>query len=246
MNTELNNKEVLNAIFNKLKGYYGDISRRLAFYGPSWWPADEVVEIMVGAILTQNTNWRNVEKALANFNNNLTPHFILEASHEELIAIIRPSGFYNQKADRLKALMQWFSTYNFDVALLAEKQKDEIRNELLAIKGIGNETADSILVYALGKTSFVIDAYTRRIFSRVGIVVPKEYDEFQELLEKTLPMEIAIYDHYHGLIVEHAKRFCTKKPMCEGCPLNNQKATDISLKNNTFVENYYPCGNFSQ
>lgn len=221
MDTELRNREIITAVYRKLKDHYGNISRRSAFYGPSWWPADEVVEIMVGTILTQNTNWRNVEKALANFNNNLSSHFILKTSHEELTTIIRPSGFYNQKADRLKALMQWFSTYNFNVDLLVEKQKDELRNELLAINGIGKETADSILVYALGKTSFVIDAYTRRIFSRVGIVVPREYDEFQELFEKTLPKEIVIYDYYHGLIVEHAKRFCTKKTMCEGCPLNN-------------------------
>lgn len=212
-------KTTIPEVYNILSGKYTDIFRREVGYGLSWWPAKDVTEMMVGAILTQNTNWKNVEKALINFNDNLTPQFILSRTHDELVEIIRPSGFYNQKAERLKLLMEWFSTYHFDPSMVIKKDTKSLREELLAIKGVGRETADSILVYGFGKPSFVIDAYTKRIFSRLGFEVPKDYDAFRAMFEESVENNILTYDHYHGYIVEHAKEFCRKKPFCAACPL---------------------------
>ncbi len=213
------NDNIIVEVYNILSGHYPGIFRSNTSYGRSWWPADDTAEMMTGAILTQNTNWGNVEKALQNFKGKLSPLFILSCTHEELAAIIRPSGFFNQKTERLKLLMQWFESYGFDSSIIEQKSTATLRNELLAIKGIGRETADSILVYGFGKTSFVIDAYTRRIFSRLGLDVPKDYDEFRNIFEASLEESILIYDHYHGFLVEHAKRFCKKKPECTECPL---------------------------
>lgn len=209
---KLINLEIINSVFEKLKTYYGDLN---------WWPAQTDFEMMTGAILTQNTTWKNVEKALANFKGKLSPQFIKNTSEEKLAEIIKPSGYYNQKAKRLKYLCNWFEKYDFDIEKARKKDDESLRTELLEINGVGRETADSILVYALEKTSFVIDAYTRRIFHRIGIDIPETYDELRILIENCIPKDFKIYNEYHGLIVEQAKQFCTKKPQCDNCPIYN-------------------------
>lgn len=221
MKQNLLDLENINLIFFRLSQHYGDIHRNGWGGKKSWWPANSAFEMMAGAILTQNTNWKNVEKALANVGGNLNPGFILETSDEELAELIRPSGYHNQKAKKLKALCRWFEKYDFEINKAMANDKSILRKELLNINGVGGETADGILVYALNKTSFVIDAYTRRIFSRIGFDVPKDYDVFREMFENAVPAYVETYDYYHGLIVEHAKAFCTKKPQCKSCPLNN-------------------------
>lgn len=192
----------------------------LSSYGKrNWWPAKTAFEMMVGAILTQNTAWSNVEKAIANFGERLAPQFIDSVSHEELVEIIKPSGYYNQKAVYLKALTAWFKKYDYDIGNVLKIEGQTLRQELLSVKGIGRETADSILTYALEKLYFVVDAYTKRILWRLGYELPSTYDEIRLMIEKSIPKEVYLYNEFHALIVEHAKRFCQKKPLCEDCPL---------------------------
>ena len=195
-------------------------SRLLTAYGPRhWWPAETPYEMMVGAILTQNTAWSNVEKAIAAFAGRLTPDFVAQVDVGFLADIIRSSGYHNQKALRLKTLTQWFDCYNYDIALARQREGDVLRQELLGLNGIGPETADSILLYALEKDFFVVDAYTRRIFTRLGEKVPVKYDDFRQSIESKLPRAVAVYNEFHALLVEHAKRHCRKKPCCDNCPL---------------------------
>ncbi len=220
MKQHLLNLEFINIVFTKLSDYYKDISRREAFYGKSWWPGNSVVEMMTGAILTQNTNWNNVEKAMNNLGDNPDPEWLLELPEAELATLIRPSGYHYQKAKKLKALMHWYSTYDYSPERVKALPTEEIREELLAINGVGRETADSILVYSFGKPSFVIDAYTRRIFSRLGMETPQDYDDFRIIFEQCIPEDTSTYDIYHGLVVEHAKKYCTMRPRCKFCPLN--------------------------
>ena len=150
----------------------------------------------------------------------ITPQHIKETPANELAELIRPSGYHNQKAIKLKALCDWFEKYDFEISKARAVDLVTLRKELLAIHGVGPETADSILVYALDKPSFVIDAYTRRIFSRIKIDVPGDYDAFRNMMEQYVPKNVKTYDYYHGLIVEHAKAFCTKNtPKCSSCPL---------------------------
>lgn len=223
--------KAINNVFNTLANYYQNNIKRTGWRGTkSWWQANSAFELMVGAILVQNTNWRNVDTALKNFKDNLNPQYILSITNEELAEIIRPSGFQNQKAKKVKALCEWFANYNFDVEKVSQINKEKLRKELLSINGIGNETADALLVYVFNKTSFVIDAYTRRIFTRLGFNVPKNYDHFRLLIEEAIPCQIDIYDYYHGLMVEHAKDFCTKTPKCQGCPLETMCNTATQLK----------------
>lgn len=192
-------------------------------YGPRcWWPAQTPFEMMVGAILTQNTAWANVEKAICNFGDCLSPEYIAKASSEELARIIRPSGYYNQKVLKLKALTEWYERYEYDIDKARQVESDLLRQELLAVKGIGPETADSILLYALDKPFFVIDAYTRRIFYRMGYNLPAAYDTLQLQIQAGIPQDIHIYQEFHALIVEHAKRHCRKNPLCSGCPLEER------------------------
>lgn len=189
-------------------------------YGPRfWWPAHTPYEMMVGAILTQNTSWANVEKALLNLGERITPVYILGASPEELAAAIRPSGYHNQKALKLKALTLWFARYDFDIEKARAEEGDTLRRELLAVKGVGGETADAILTYALEKPYFVVDAYTRRILHRYGYDLPKSYEGLRAAIEAHFPKNVLLYNEFHALIVEHAKRFCRVKPLCETCPL---------------------------
>ncbi len=206
------NQEIIVNMFNTLTNYYGKLE---------WWPAKTDFEMMVGAILTQNTTWKNVEKALLNFKQDITPNLITDMPVDNLAQLIKPSGYYNQKAINLKELAKWFNKYKCDVTNTYSIDGKTLREELLNIKGVGRETADSILVYALNKPSFVIDAYTRRILYRIGINTPADYDKLRELIEDVVPTDVTLYNEYHGLIVEHAKKHCLKTPKCEGCPLSS-------------------------
>lgn len=191
-------------------------------YGPQqWWPADTPFEMMIGAILTQNCSWLNVEKAISNLKaaDILAAEEMLNASHEQLGELIRPAGFFNQKA----ATLQRFSRFYIDQGQL-EGLKTEttaaLREELLAITGIGPETADSMLLYGLERPIFVIDAYSRRIFSRLGVAEATiKYHELQQWFQQQLTAELHLFQEYHALIVQHAKAHCRAKPLCEGCPL---------------------------
>lgn len=168
-------------------------------------------EIIVGAILTQNTSWKNVEKAIFNLNKQMLmdKNKIKKTNKKILAKLIKPSGYYNQKAERLKIAAEFFS-----------QNKNPAREELLNVKGIGPETADSILLYAFNKPFFVIDAYTKRVFSRMGLCDGKcSYGGLQAMFHKSLPKSPKIFNEYHALLVELAKGHCMKKPKCRECPL---------------------------
>jgi endonuclease-3 related protein len=191
-----------------------------ARYGnPHWWPGETPYEIMVGAVLTQNCAWRNVEKAIANFGNNLTPEFVLSLDHAALVDKIRPAGFFNQKAVYLKAVTAWFGKYGFDAGTVKREPLEKLRAELRSTKGVGRETADSILLYAFALPTFVIDAYTVRLCGRLPLEAGKGYDEIKAYFESNLPKSVEVYNNFHALIVINGKEHCHKKPLCGGCPL---------------------------
>lgn len=201
----------LDTIYNTLFSFYGDLH---------WWPAKTSYEVMVGAILTQNTAWMNVEKAIERFEGNLSPELILSLPIEDLQEIIRPAGFYRQKSQYLKAITEWFMTYNCDLDLIKKRPLADLRSELLEVRGVGNETADSILLYAFDFPSFVVDAYTLRLFSCIPIHAGKTYMEVKRFCEDKLPRDVELYKHFHALIVQNGKEHCKKKPVCQGCPLD--------------------------
>jgi len=193
-------------------------------FGPQdWWPGDSPFEVMVGAVLTQNTNWNNVSLAIANLKKErlLTPQGIVSADKRKLMAAIRPSGFFNKKAAYLKGLSRYvLERFDGDLRKMSRAETAVLRNELLDIKGLGPETADSILLYALNKPVFVIDAYTRRIFGRHGVKIKDpDYSGWQRYFESNLPKDAGLFNEYHALIVRLAKERCRKKPDCQGCPL---------------------------
>ncbi|MCL2003281.1 MAG: endonuclease III domain-containing protein [Oscillospiraceae bacterium] len=198
------------AIYEKLLARYGDLD---------WWPAETPYEVMAGAVLTQNTAWGNVEKALANFGDRLSPRFVLDADSEALAEIIRPAGFFNQKAQYLKAVTRWYAGYGFDVSAVRREPLEKLRRELLAVRGVGKETADSILLYAFGFPTFVVDAYTVRLCERLPMDAGKGYDAVKTYFEDRLPRRADIFNNYHALIVVNGKEHCRKKPSCGGCPL---------------------------
>jgi len=194
------------------------------FGSQHWWPGESPFEIMVGAILTQNTNWTNVEKAITNLKSKrcLTPKAINEIDPHRLATLIRPAGYYNLKSKRLKSFVRQFvDEFGGDHQRLAKLSTDEAREWLLNVNGIGPETADSILLYALDKPIFVVDAYTKRIFDRHGLV-PEEvsYSELQDLFMDNLEVDLKIFNEYHALIVQVGKDYCKRTPRCEECPLN--------------------------
>jgi len=194
-------------------------------FGPrGWWPGETPFEVMVGAILTQNTNWRNVEKAIGNLEaaDALDPRVMLEISPHRLAALIKPAGYFRVKAKRLRHFLKYFvENYDGSARKMARRDLGELRPELMAVNGIGPETADSILLYALKKPLFVIDAYTKRILSRHGLCAEDDtYDDLQELFMDRLAKDIPLYNEYHALIVETGKDFCRTNPRCDECPLN--------------------------
>lgn len=188
-----------------------------------WWPAETPFEVMVGAILTQNTAWKNVEKAIINLKKKklLNPKVLLKLRNSDLARLIRPAGYFNVKALRLKNFLQYLdSRYGRNVREMSRAPTKQLREELLQVNGIGEETADSILLYAAGKRSFVVDAYTRRIFSRHRYLSGKEdYRTIQSIFTELLPKSTPLYNDYHAQIVEAGKDFCRKKPRCSVCPL---------------------------
>ncbi|MFU0799512.1 MAG: endonuclease III domain-containing protein [Xylanivirga thermophila] len=194
----------------------------LNYYGPqSWWPGDTPFEIMLGAILTQNTSWQNVERAIDNLRPYLEPEKIYDMQDAQLSKLIKPSGFYNVKTKRIKNFLEWFKHKNFSIEELKKMDVQRLRQELLLINGIGRETADSIILYAIEKPIFVIDAYTRRMFNRFGLSLPKEYDLIQDLFQKNINKDVYVFNEYHALIVKHSKDFCRAKPLCDECFLNS-------------------------
>jgi len=201
--------------------------RLLEHYGPQhWWPAETPFEVVVGAILTQNTAWSNVERAIANLKAAapLTPEQLASTPLETLETRIRPAGFFRQKATRLQALARLLeSRCGGDVATLCAGDLDAARQRLLALHGIGPETADAILLYAAGRPSFVIDAYTRRLFGRLGLLAgTASYATLRARFMAALPADPALFNEYHALIVAHAKARCRKRaPLCPGCPLRS-------------------------
>ena len=193
-------------------------------YGPTgWWPGDTPFEIAVGAILTQNTAWNNVEKAIANLKARqlLLPGRILSCPDDILHEALRPSGYFRIKAVRLRAFCSFLEkTYQGDMTRMAKEPLEVLRQELLGIKGIGPETADDILLYACEKPIFVVDAYTRRILSRHALCPENTpYHELQELFQRHLPHRVELFKEFHGLIVFTGKDFCRRRPKCEACPL---------------------------
>lgn len=198
---------------------------RKAFGHQAWWPGDTPFEVMIGAILTQNTAWTNVEKAISNLRaaKKLSFNALRRISPEKLSQLIRPAGYFNVKADRLKHFMDFLQRECAgDLSKLKRETMPVLREKLLVVKGIGPETADSILLYALGKTSFVIDAYTRRIFSRHGLAAEGEpYERWREIFTQALPADLDLFNDYHAQIVQTAKTYCRKKPRCEACPLRS-------------------------
>jgi len=197
----------------------------LNHYGKqNWWPAETRYEVVVGAVLTQNTSWKNVERAINNLKmeNLLEEEKILNIDEDKLKQLIKPAGFYNLKAKRLKNVTKFIVDNYGNTEEMAKTDKDTLtlRTELLSINGVGKETADSILLYALDRESFVVDAYTKRMFVRLGIIDEKaKYDDIKVLFERHLPKDLEVYKEYHALIVEHCKRFCRKKPLCDNCPI---------------------------
>jgi endonuclease-3 related protein len=202
-----------------------DIYHRLydAYGRQYWWPADAPFEVIVGAILTQSTAWINVEKAIANLKaaDSLDPQAIHRIPIEELARLIRPSGYYNAKALKLKAFVERLcSDYNSDLDELFALDTDSLRHELLSIHGVGEETADSIILYAAQRPVFVIDAYTRRILNRLGLTPAKDsYTAYQALFTDNLPADEKLFNEYHALLVRHGKQVCKKVPLCNDCCL---------------------------
>jgi len=187
-----------------------------------WWPGDSCFEIMVGAVLTQNTAWTNVEQAIANLKKAraLSPRAIVKANPGRLAVWLKPSGYFNVKTRRLRALCRWLIEQG-GVRKLEKLPTNELRHALLALHGIGPETADDILLYAFERPVFVIDAYTRRVFQRLGLIRgTEEYETLRRLFENSLGSDVQLFNEYHALIVSHGKDVCKKRPRCRSCCLN--------------------------
>lgn len=204
----------LHRIFKILHNQYGD---------QHWWPGETPFEVMVGAVLTQNTAWINVERAIANLISAgcLSAKMVLDISHEQLAEMLKPSGYFNVKATRLRNFCQWYVD-NDEHEKLQQWETVALREALLSINGVGPETADDILLYAFDRPVFVIDAYTRRLFSRLGLIAGNEaYEDIRKHFESELTTDSKLYNEYHALIVWHAKQFCKVKPDCGVCCLRD-------------------------
>jgi len=197
----------------------------LSAYGPQqWWPGSSPFEVIVGAILTQRVAWSNVEQAIASLKEAglIDPQRLDEAQLPEIAALIRPSVYYNTKAEKLRAFTRFLAErYDGDLKQLFQLDLPSLRAELLSVHGIGEETADAIILYAAGKPSFVVDAYTKRILSRLGLIEEKEsYRVVRDLFMENLPLDASMYNEYHALLVRHGKERCRSQvPLCVGCPL---------------------------
>lgn len=198
--------------------------RLAAHFGPlHWWPADTPFEVVIGAFLTQNTAWRNVELAIDALTQAvpLTPQALSALPRQRLQQLIRPAGFFRQKAERLQLFSQaLLDSHGGNLQAMLAGPLDTVRRRLLAFKGVGPETADSILLYAAERPTFVVDAYTRRLLQRYGLLHGGEgYEEIRALFMDHLPHDVALFNAYHALIVEQCKHYCRKRPLCGSCPL---------------------------
>lgn len=215
---------VLQRIYRLLYGAYGPMN---------WWPADTPFEIIVGAILTQNTAWTNVEKAIANMKKAglMDPKKVEKVAEKRLATVIKPSGYFNQKAKRLKIFVEYFGEkYDYSIEKMAARPVAEMRKELLELQGVGPETADSILLYALEKPVFVIDNYTMRTFKRLGYLTNEDdYDSAQKMYMKHLKLDVTMYKEYHALIVALGNKLCKPRPTCTSCPLREHIDCDPKL-----------------
>jgi endonuclease-3 related protein len=211
-------REMINGIYERLLNHYDHFD---------WWAPENPDEIIIGAILVQNTNWKNVEKALANLKAAKLTRIrdIFEADAELIAECIRPSGYYNLKTERLMAVADNLVEFNYTKFTVPE-----IRDYLLDIKGIGDETADTIILYAYQLPTFVVDSYTIRVMSRVGIVSEKiKYMELKKLIEDNIEESVTIYNEFHAFFVSVAKDFCTKEPKCSSCPLKDICKTGLEV-----------------
>jgi endonuclease-3 related protein len=195
-------------------------------FGPqNWWPGETPFEVVVGAVLTQNTAWQNVERAIENLKREgvMSPWDLHRVREEKLAELIRPSGYFRIKAKRLKHFLDLlFHGYAGDLDRLFSLPKDTLREVLLEVNGIGPETADSILLYAAGKPVFVVDAYTLRIFSRLGVLEgDMDYEGVRAYFESCLEGDVQLFNEYHALIVRLGKEVCRPKPLCRRCPLKD-------------------------
>ncbi len=208
----------LDSIYQKLYSYFGP---------QHWWPANSPFEVIVGAILTQNTSWINVEKAVDNLKKRklLEPDKLYRLSQKRLASLIVPAGYYNIKAKRLKKFLRFFfKSYQGSLKKMSIEDTQGLRRQLLFVNGIGPETADSILLYALDKPVFVVDAYTKRILLRHRLIQENAaYGEVQNFFMQNLDSEVKLFNEYHALLVKLGKEFCLKnKPRCKICPLNSK------------------------
>jgi endonuclease III related protein len=205
-------RRAVRTVFRTLHARYG---------AQGWWPSETPFEVMVGAVLTQNTAWVNVERAIANLKErgSLDASALAAMPHAELAELLRPAGYFNVKARRLRSLCEWFLASG-GLAALARCPTERLRAELLAVHGIGPETADDILLYAFERPVFVIDAYTRRLLARLGLIEGVEdYEALRLAFEAALGPDVALYNEYHALIVQHAKNVCRPRPRCAECCL---------------------------
>ena len=207
-----------------LRKYYDAL---LAAYGPQhWWPGRTPFEVIIGAILTQNTSWTNVVPAIANLRRErlLTPRALEAVPFARLARLIRSTGYFRQKARKLQAFVGFLrAQYGGSLAKMFRTRTSVLRQQLLAVHGIGPETADSILLYAGSHPVFVVDAYTRRILERHGLAEPQHrYEEIRALFEGSLPRDVSVYNEFHALIVNTGKHYCrTREPRCSECPLGS-------------------------
>lgn len=208
---------MLNKIFKELFEYFGE---------QNWWPAETKFEVIIGAILTQQAAWKQVEKSIENLKkeNLLSAKNLAMANPIHVQKLVRSSGFYKQKSKRIIDFSKYLvDKYAGDLEKFFDKTVVELRKELLEINGIGKETADSIILYAADKLIFPIDAYTFRIFERIGLTSGKNYDSVQQLVQSELKEDLKIYGEFHALLVKLGKTFCKTKPVCDGCPIKECK-----------------------
>jgi len=210
----MNRGQHLLAIYETLNAHFGDLC---------WWPGDTPFEVIVGAILTQNTAWRNVERAIYKLKSErlLFPEGILKIEDRILADLIMSAGYYNVKTVRLKSFVRFlYEEYSGDLCNMFAEDLWHLRGKLLRVNGIGEETADSILLYAGNKPIFIIDAYTRRILQRHDIIQKNAtYKDIQSLFMTCLPKNASLYNQYHALLVNTGKSFCNNNPRCDACPL---------------------------
>ena len=197
-------------IYEKLLHHYGT--------PPVW--SDNPYQVLLEAILVQNTSWRNVLKVRENIGNRFDPRFIAFCSQEELQALILSCGFWKAKANAIKAITTWYGTYEYDLTRIMQKSSEGLRKELLSLRGIGDETADVMLVFAFHKPSFIIDTYTRRFLKRMGYGFANDAKR-RIFLEEGVSKNAVFYGHYHWLFLDHGKIHCKKQPLCSGCPFDS-------------------------